>query len=124
MVPKETGDMKVIITSKIGAPVMSVILKDVVHAPKVQFNLLSVTKLMIEGCTLSGDKIKISVSKGAAVMSFEVIMKTPKGQLFCATAQRFSEVVHAMMELSKSNAHKLLGYSNNASAINTAKSLG
>ena len=123
MVSKAMGDAKGTITSKTGTPVMSVPLKDVVHTPQDQFNLLSVTKLMIEGWTLSRDKNKMSASKGAVEMTFDTSMKKPKGQSFFANFQNFSEVGCAVMELSKCKAHELLGYSNNDSTINAEKSL-
>ena len=57
------GHMKGMITSKKGQVIMNVTLQDVVHKPESQFNLLHITKLMLEGWHLAGTKNSMSIHK-------------------------------------------------------------
>ena len=103
---------------------MSATLKDVVHAPQTPFNILFDTKLMIESLTLSGDKNKMPVFKGAAEMLFDNRIKMQQDQLCCVVIQLFRELGFVVVELSESKEHEILGHSSYDSTINTAKSLG
>jgi hypothetical protein len=64
-------------------------LKDVTYVPNSRYNLFSLTKLMLDGWNMSGNKKDgIKMTKGEHVISFNKTVHTPKGVLFVVVLKR------------------------------------
>jgi len=118
------GNIQGTITNKMGHPLMSVTLKDVVHTPSSRFNLLSLTRLMNEGWQLKGNKNNLSIEKNGQSINFDIVVPTRRGRLFCVNIQRNGEINTLAVEISKDKAHKVLGHAGNEATVATAKALG
>ena len=74
---------------KSGEDQFAVKLQNVDVIPKSHYNLISITKLMEEGCKIAGNKKDgITLQKGSQVIKFDIKVKTPKGVLWCAYIKR------------------------------------
>jgi hypothetical protein len=64
-------------------------LKDVAYVPSSRYNLFSLTKLMTNGWSISGDAaIGIKMSKGDVELKFNKTVHTPKGVLYVIVLHR------------------------------------
>jgi len=124
MQPATVGDIKGTITSKEGVALMNVTLKNVLHTPTSQYNLLSVTKLMSEGWKLSGDSNRMAMKKKNNEINFDIIIRTKRGKLFCVNIQRASELGLTSIIMNKAKAHNILGHAGDDATMKTAKALG
>lgn len=85
------GDIKAVQYDRSGASVKSLVWKDVHYGNHFEYNLLSVTKYMKEGWQLSGSKTEMTLTKGDAVMKFDILIKTGQGTLYCAYFKRTAD---------------------------------
>ena len=64
-------------------------LKDVAYVPSSRYNLFSLTKLMANGWSISGDAVVgIKMSKGDVELKFDKTVHTPKGVLYVIVLHR------------------------------------
>ena len=100
---------------------------DVNVVPTSAFNLLSVSKMLKQGWSLSGNKQGLTLSKNKARFTFDIVINTPQGVIFAMYLKRDSEVtgVAADVPVQKTlkQAHKQLGHSGTDSVRKTAKRL-
>ena len=61
-----------------------ILMTGVSHMKNGNFNLFSVTRAVMSGWKLTGDKKVIEIKKGDLVISFDIVIKTTKGTLYCA----------------------------------------
>ena len=91
-------------------------MKDVSYVPNANFNLFSVTRRMQNGWTLSGDKNAIILTKDGRTITFDILIKTKKGALYCVYFKRNGreEFGNAQVTMSVNKAHELLGHPSEA----------
>jgi len=81
------GSIRGLVTTRKGEIVAKVTLTDVACTPDSKFNLLSITKMMSEGWTVTGNSDHLSISKGNVTLTFDIIIRTQRGKLFCINIQ-------------------------------------
>jgi hypothetical protein len=67
-------DLKGVICNKEGQEVSLAIMKDVTYLPGGHFNIFSCLRLQQEGWIMHGDKESIKLTKGNAVICFEIVV--------------------------------------------------
>ncbi len=92
---------------------------------RFKFNLFSVTRMLVKGFKLKGDKKSISIFKGVCSFEFNIIIHTKHDTLYCAIMKRklandYSEMTNAsvsdetpvkeILKTSMKRAHKCLGH--------------
>ncbi len=82
VLPKCELEIPCVHFDKDGNQVGEVIITDVSHPPKGNFNLFSLTRLQKKGRTLSGNADYIKLQKGGNSLLFNIVVKTPKGALY------------------------------------------
>ena len=78
----KTGDISGLIFTDNGKKGVSATLKNVAYAKDAEYNLFSLTYMMMKGWTMLGDKEKIILKKGDTELKFTHKVKTNKGFLF------------------------------------------
>jgi hypothetical protein len=89
------------------------------------FNLFSLTKMMKDGWKLGGDReIGITLTKGKIVLTFDIPIETPRGDV-CAMYVRRSEVAAPALSTTMNieKAHRLLGHQSGTTTKKIAKYL-
>ena len=114
-------------------------LTDVQVNERFNFNLFSITKMLLKGYQLKGDKKSISIWKGKVSFVFVTVVNTKHGALFCAIMKRPTnepEVATASVERAEENpvkrivktsvkrAHECLGHMSEAMTRAAATHLG
>ena len=69
----------------------SVPIKQMIHTLDAGYNLFSLTYRLHQGWKLGGNKDSIWISKGGQKIVFDIMIKTPKGAIFCAYFKREPE---------------------------------
>ena len=125
-----TVDIRGHFKPKDGSRTTPAVLTDVGYNPKMNYNLFSLSRMLVNGWTIvkgSAEGISIGNSEGD-VIQFDIVVKTPRGAIFAAHFVRDSEVNAASTEAGTSmninKAHALLGHRDEDSTRNTAKHLG
>jgi len=75
-------DLPGIKCDKHGNELQHVTLKKMRYNPKANFNLLSLTKLLMDGWTMNGDAKEIVMRKGSTQIRFDIVIKTERGAIF------------------------------------------
>ena len=106
-----------------------VLLGNVALLESINYNLFSLSKLLNSGQKMHGDASKVVMTNGSKVLTFDIVVKTIKGVLFCAKfKRRGASITGANTELTKlmsiNNAHQLLGHANEDTAWAVAFCLG
>jgi hypothetical protein len=79
----KVGDIPCEMCDKYGNVLKKCIVTDVALTRGSPFNLFSLTKMMKQGWTLSGDKITgITLTKGDQTLKFDMPIETPKGVVY------------------------------------------
>ncbi|MEM9078895.1 MAG: zinc finger CCHC domain-containing protein, partial [Bacteroidota bacterium] len=104
-------------------------LNDVHLIPGAPFNLISGTKLLILGFSLTGNKDKLVYEKDGKKLTFDLKVKTPEGMLLAAKLNRIAsdEVGGAtprIKTVSIQQAHEELGHMGEADTRKAASALG
>ena len=84
---------------------LDVIIANVSFSENAKFNLFSVNSLLMNGWTLTGDTSGISLKKGHIMITFDIVIKTKKGKLFCTRIKR-RDVAQEISLLSRSDVHE------------------
>ena len=79
--------------------------------------------MMQEGWKLSGSQDHLSISKGDATITFDIVIRTHSGRLFCVNIQRTNEIIGINIDISKDKACKLLGHAGEQSTLQSARAL-
>lgn len=119
---------------------ITAILKDVSYSSRFNFNLLSLTKLLMQDWRIiSGDDTSIVVEKGSYQIKFDTIIKTTKGAIYaCKFDRRSSEISAANNSVRQTSSdgskrikkinivdlHSKLGHINEADSRTVARQLG
>ncbi len=118
VLPKCELDIPCVYFDKDGAQLEEVIITDVSHLPKGNFNLFSVTRLQKKGWTLTGNADYIKLVKGKKSLLFSTVINTPKGALYVGKCSRKGgdEVMGGSTNSAPTynikKAHELLGHNN------------
>jgi len=75
-------DLPGIICDRHGNEKQHITLKKMRYNPKANFNLLSLTKLLMDGWTMTGDANAIVMRKGSSEIRFDIVIKTERGAIF------------------------------------------
>ena len=81
-------DIPGIICDKYGNEVQEVTLRKCRYNPNANFNLLSLTKLLMDGLKMNGDNNAIVMRKGDCEIRFDIVIKTETGAIFAAYIKR------------------------------------
>jgi len=105
--PSMEVDLPMMYCNKSSDDQFAVKLRDVDAIPKSHYNLISLTKLMEEGCRVVGTKKDgQSVKKRGLIIKFDIRVETPMGVLWCAYIQRpedKGEVAAGMSNINRSD---------------------
>jgi hypothetical protein len=75
-------------------------LKDVAYVPSSRYNLFSLTKLMMNGWSISGDaEVGIKMYKGKVELKFDKTVHTPKGVLYVIVLNRRTDYIGEVKQL-------------------------
>ena len=126
IVAKKRGDIPCELCDKHGNVLMATKITEVALIKNTPFNLFSLTKMMKQGWSLSGDKSNgIALTKDGHTVKFDIPIDTPEGIVFAMCAKRTevgAAAVNASMDINK--AHRLLGHQSEEATRKTAKHLG
>ena len=86
--PSKIGDVSVTQYLRSGKAGKKLLWKDVHISEQFEYNLLSVTKYMKEGWKLTGSATEMTLSKGEVLLTFDILIKTGQGTLYCAYFKR------------------------------------
>ncbi len=100
------------------AQVGEVIITDVSHLPKDNFNLFSMTRLQKKGWTLTENADYIKLEKGKKSLLFNMVINTPKGALYVSKFSRKEG------DYNIKKAHELLGHNHENDTRQMASHLG
>ena len=114
---------------KDGSPGMKAVLTEVSYNKGLNFNLFSLTRMLVNGWTVtSGDANGITIRKGENVINFDIVIPTSRGAIFACRFLRDSDILAASTEsgvcMSVQKAHGLLGHGDENSTRQSAKELG
>ena len=115
---------------KDGSSGMKATLTDVNYNPKYNFNLLSLTRLLMNGWSItSGDKTGIKIKNvNESEITFDIVILTVRGAIFACRFIRDADINAASTDvgvrLNIDKAHRLLGHGDEESTRHTAKQLG
>ena len=108
-------DLPGVLCDKYGNKLQPVNLTEVGFTPDSNFNLCSITRLLVDVWQLKGNIDALSVSKGGVTITFDIVIRTRKGALFCTYIKRNNKVsgraVDKEKAVSVAKAHALLGHS-------------
>ena len=115
---------------KDGSSGMKATLTDVNYNPKYNFNLMSLTRLLMNGWRItSGNKTGITIrNMNKSEVTFDIVILTVRGAIFACRFIRDADInavstdVGVRMNIEK--AHRLLGHGDEESTRHTAKQLG
>ena len=115
---------------KDGSSGMKATLTDVNYNPKYNFNLMSLTRLLMNGWRITrGDKTGITIRNvNESEITFDIVILTVRGAIFACRFIRDADInavstdVGVRMNIEK--AHRLLGHGDEESTRHTAKQLG
>jgi len=74
--------------NKDGNAVGPVRLENVALLETSNYNVFSLSKLLNSGWKMQGDATKLVMSKRSMILTFDIVLKTTKGGLFCAHLKR------------------------------------
>jgi hypothetical protein len=101
-----TGDLQGTFHGKLGTAVATVCLQDVSYSPANAFNLISIPQLLVKGWILGGLSEYISVTSPDGVeIKFDIVIKTPKGQVYAACMKRLNELTAISADGTKTKIH-------------------
>ena len=69
---------------KQGKKVAKAKMTEVTVLPQGIFNLFSISRMQGEGWILGGDKEAVWITKGKSKLTFDIVVKTPKGRVYAA----------------------------------------
>ena len=134
------GDLSGVICDKEGKEVSEATMIDVAYLPGGHFNLFSCSRLQQEGWNMHGNKEAITMTKGNAKITFDIVIPTAKGAIYAMYFKRGGEVATAAtndaaienaivpatrpIKMSIMQAHSRLGHANEDMTRKTAKALG
>jgi hypothetical protein len=126
MIAKKQGNIPCEICDKYGNTLKTGIITDVALTKGSPFNLFSLTKMMKQGWTLGGDKMKgITLKKEGKELTFDIPVETPKGVVYAMYMRRTEVAAPAFpINMSIEKAHRLLGHQSEEATRKTAKHLG
>ena len=122
----KVGNIPGMICDKDGKEIKSATLKDVTVLPDAKFNLFSLTKRLKDGWTMDGNKTAITLQKGDTKITFDIVIQTKRGLLFCMYHKRNGEIAGAMTakqqtKMTINEAHQKLGHASEAATRRAAK---
>lgn len=124
------GDISGMICDKHGEEKNTAVISDVTLLSNGAFNLFSVTKMIKNGWSITGNEQALVLKKDGKRLIFDIIVETEKGLLFCMYFKREGEVAGAMTDLSGKSkkmsvkeAHRKFGHSDEPSTRSTAAEL-
>ena len=82
------GNFPGTICNKCGGAIRKGIMQNVTHCPSMQCNIFSLTKMMLQGWDLGGNKESIWLKKGKDKILFDIKLITQKGIIFCIYFKR------------------------------------
>eukprot|EP00804_Cyclotella_cryptica_P028830 CCRYP_019720-RA/>CCRYP_019720-RA protein AED:0.58 eAED:0.63 QI:0/0/0/0.5/1/1/4/0/888 len=104
---------------------------DVSYNAQYNFNLFSVSRCLVGGWSLTGEKDQVKIIAPCVTKSitFDLVVKTPKGAVYATVLKRHLEVSNAsvtreQMSLTLAQAHCKLGHTDVEKTRRTAKALG
>ena len=122
------GDLKVKVHNKFGEELFNARMQKVAHVPEVNFNLFSLTQRMKQGWELGRNDESIWLDKGKKRITFNIVIPTPKGAIYCAYLCRQGSEVAATSQVQKkisvNLAHELFAHGDESSTRETAEALG
>ena len=126
---KSIGQLKGIICNHKGQEIENVTLNEVHLLPGSPFNIISGTKLLVNGFTMKGDKDSIIYERGEQQIKFDIKVMTTRGILFAVRIKRESGKLLPKMRskvttMSVDEAHRKLGHVSEYTTRNVAKELG
>ena len=125
-----TMDSPVQFIGKDGSSGMKATLMEVNYNPKYNFNLLSLTRLLMNGWRItSGDKTGITIKNvNESEITFDIVILTVCGAIFACRFIQDADINAASTDvgvrLNIEKAHRLLGHGDKELTQHTAKQLG
>ncbi len=124
-----------------GTEKFDVVLGDIQMNEKFNYNLFSVTKMLLKGFNLKGDKHSITMWNQTQSIVFDLVIRTKNGALFCAkftrnicksdtansviqTVKSGSKIAKKLLKVNIKRAHKCFGHMNEIATRKTAAQLG
>jgi hypothetical protein len=124
-----------------GTEKFNVMLGDVQTNEKFNYNLFSVTKMLLKGYNLTGNKHSIIVYNQTQLIVFDLVIRTKNGVLFCAkftrnicksemansviqTVESGSKMAKKILKVNIKRAHECFGHTNEIATHKTAAQLG
>ena len=86
------GDLPGMCCNKYGCELRSGQLSGVNILPSAAFNLFSISKMLKQGWSLSGSSEAITITKGSMSVTFDIVIPTPDGMIFCLYFKRKQEL--------------------------------
>ena len=77
------GDLPGTICDATGNKMGKSTMNDVTYSPNAAFNLFGPSKMMKNGWKLQGDDTKVELVKGSQKLTFDIVIPTPKGAVYC-----------------------------------------
>ena len=68
-------------------------MKDVVMVPSSEYNLFSLTKMMMLGWKLIGEDNKLTLQKGGVEMNFDIAIPTTKGVIYVMSLNKLEKLL-------------------------------
>ena len=114
---------------KDGSPGVKACLKDVSFNKGLNFNLMSMSRMLVNGWEIvSGNANGIQIKKGDNTIDFNIVIPTPRGAVFACRFMRGTDVAASSTEtgvrMGIQKAHGLLGHGDENSTRLTAEELG
>ncbi len=124
-----------------GTEKFDVVLGDIQTNEKFNYNLFSVTKMLLKGYKFKGDKHLITVWNQTRLIVFDLVIRMKNGAFFCAkstrnicksetansviqTVKRGSKIAKKMLKVNIKRARKCFGHMNEIATCKTAAQLG
>jgi hypothetical protein len=142
MKPDCEMDIPVTFCDKEGTEKFDNVLGDVQKNERSNFNLFSVTKMLLKGYKLKGNRYSLTVWNQTRKIVFDIMIHTRNGALYCArfirklsndteTAnlvvqgeEKDSKVANKILKVNIKGAHKYLGHLSEDTTCKTAAQLG
>ena len=83
MISTKVRNLIVVQCNKYGEEVQGLTSKEATLIPAANFNLCSLTERQKEGWNIHGDDRPIWLTKGSSKVMFDIMINTPRGELFC-----------------------------------------
>jgi hypothetical protein len=124
-----------------GTEKFNVVLGDVQTNEKFNYNLFSVTKMLLKGYKLKGAKHLITMWNQTQLIMFDLVIRMKNGVLFCAkftrniwesetansviqTVESNSKIAKKILKVNIKHAHECFGHMNEIATRKTAEQLG